>query len=255
MDSKTAKKLQDITNQLYEKEAESFSDTRKEIWEKEIAKFVEQIKPGNLILDLGCGNGRLVESLRFKVIGFKYLGIDSSKKLIKMNQDKYQITTSRSSGTRNDINCSVSQRESQRVSVYFEVGDGLNLKYKDKFDYIICNAVLHHIPSEELQIKFLKNIYSALKPGGKILISVWNRLQKKYWKYLISNKIKGMGIFDTLVPWKKSGEFRYIHIFRAEELKRLTQKAGLKNIKCYISRVNGKGTIFSGLQIYLEAEK
>jgi SAM-dependent methyltransferase len=276
MKKSTAQQLLKITNELYKNEAQSFSDTRHDIWEKEIIDFVNKIKPGSSILDLGCGNGRLLAHLRnvsgimnneLGFNGFNYLGVDSNKKFVEMNSEKFGIDS-----------VTVPQ-----VSAIFKVGDGLKMNFDNEFDYVISIAVLHHIPSEELQLKFLKNIYNSLKPnlhpaggGGKILISTWNRLNDKYQKLQTQNlklkaqnhnlKIKtnnlsmqqfnnDLGTNDHIVPWRQSGNFRFIHTFEPEELKLLAQKVGFKNIQVIVSKHGIKTDTKTALNIYLTAEK
>ena len=246
MQRSTAKQLIKMTNELYEKEALSFDKTRGDLWEKEILDFTSKIEPGFSVLDLGCGNARLYQFLSNKSI--KYLGIDVSKKLIALNRKKYP-------------------------TIQFRVGDGLKfppeadqpLAEKNKFNYVISIAVLHHIPSEELQLKFLKNIYNALKPNGKTLITVWNRWQTKLLHRCtdrtditdtIDKKILlGLDKNDQIIPWKQSKQFRYIHAFKPQELKNLAQKAGFKKTKVFSSKHGKITNLDSALNIYLEAEK
>lgn len=68
--------------QSYNKIAELFSSTRGYVW-GDISFLAKNIKDGDNILDLGCGNGRLVESLQVKGESISYLGIDNSEGLIK----------------------------------------------------------------------------------------------------------------------------------------------------------------------------
>lgn len=277
----TAKKLLKMTNELYKKEAQAFSDTRKEVWEKEIIEFVNKIEPGSSVLDLGCGNGRLFDTIlklksknekpHLKTKNLKYLGIDPSKEFIKINKKKFLFLVDRDP----------SQCEELRMTTKFKVGDGLTMNFKNEFDYVITIAVLHHIPSEKLQLIFLKNIYNALKPGGKILISTWNRLNDKYLKYanskheapdskqiqnsniknskpinkLTKQQINDLDLNDHIVPWRQSGSFRFIHTFEPEELKSLAKKAGFKNIKILVSKHGIKTDIKTALNIYLIGEK
>ncbi|EKD56636.1 MAG: hypothetical protein ACD_58C00131G0011 [uncultured bacterium] len=268
----TAKKLLKMTRELYENEAQAFSDTRKEVWEREILDFVDNIEPGSSVLDLGCGNGRLLDKilklktknlkpqLKNKKLDISYLGIDPSKKLIEMNKTKFSIGSA----------------IVPQISAIFKVGDGLTLKYENKFDHVISIAVLHHIPSEELQLQFLQNIYNSLKHGGEVLISVWNRLQTRYIKLQSqkspqmtgqapvksqNDKIdklfesKELDQNDQIIPWRQTGQFRYICVFTPTELKNLAKKAGFKNIKVAASKHGEKTSIDKALGIYLIANK
>ena len=70
----------------------------------------------------------------------------------------------------------------------------------------------------------------VLKPGGKILISVWSKNQPKKTKRVFEN----YGV--NLVPWKKPNikqnvgedvKMRFYYIFKIEELLELFDKVGL----------------------------
>ena len=70
--------------------ASHFSHTRKYVWE-DIKPFLDIIEPKSRVLDLGCGNGRILQELKTKQID--YLGIDQSKKLLKMAEKHYPSYT------------------------------------------------------------------------------------------------------------------------------------------------------------------
>ena len=41
--------------------------------------------------------------------------------------------------------------------------DGLNLSFRrETFTLILCIAVLHHLPSPDLRLKMLRNLYEGL---------------------------------------------------------------------------------------------
>jgi len=48
---------------------------------------MEYIEPGQKVLDLGCGNGRLLNALKDKKID--YIGVDNSEKLLLEAQTLY----------------------------------------------------------------------------------------------------------------------------------------------------------------------
>ncbi len=228
MKNDTVKKLIKLNQDLYNKVAEDFSNTRKEIWEKEILDFTNNIEPDSSVLDLGCGNARLYQIISKKSIN--YFGIDPSKKLIELNKKNY-------------------------AKAQFKVGDGLKIKFKNKFDYIISIAVLHHIPSQKLQIEFLVNCKNALKPNGILFLSVWNRWQNKYRKYFNEPKpFSDMKQDDIIVPWKNKYA-RYIHAFKTNELKLIAKKAGFKKVVCFASAKGQQTDLKNALNIYLMAQK
>lgn len=219
MDKTTADNLLKIVHDNYNEIAADFNLTRKkEIW-PEIAKLAESVKDGDRVLDLGCGNGRLIEALKDKEI--EYLGVDNSEELIKLARENYP-------------------------NYKFIVSDILNLENVEsqKFDYIFCLATLQHLPSEELRIKALREMKLLLSDQGRIIISNWNMWAQRKYRFLIlktfleriigKNKLE---FGDILFPWKNSrGEImseRYYHAFRKRELLKLAHQAGFDNIDIY----------------------
>lgn len=214
MDKKTAQELLDLVKRNYQEIAVDFDATRKkEIWPK-MRELADTVEEGNSILDLGCGNGRLLEAFKGKNI--KYLGLDNSEELIRLAKKNYP------------------DKE-------FRVADAVNLESisEDNFDYIFCLAVLQHIPSRDLRCQSLVQMRNKLAPQGKIVISVWNLWKnKKYRPLLLKNywlKIIGRNKLDhndLLFPWKDSTgqetSKRYYHAFTRKELKKLSRLAGLE---------------------------
>jgi len=190
--------------------AEDFSRTRQRIWE-EVSFLFSDIKTGEDVLDLGCGNGRYYEIIKSK--GADYTGTDNSEKLIKLSQEKYK-------------------------KAKFLVEDACNLSFPDNsFDKIYSIAVLHRIPSKKFRLQFLTEAKRVLKKEGKLIITVWslpiNRYNKKniflLLKYTLLKIIGGskLDFKDVLEPWGKKTE-KYYHWFSKRELRKLVEKAGFK---------------------------
>lgn len=202
----------EIVKNNYQVIAKHFSQTREQRMWPEIISIIKEIPTASKILDVGCGNGRLVNELKKDV---DYLGVDNSSNLISIAKDKYK----------------------DNKNYKFKGLDIFELdKLEDKYDYIFLVAVLQHIPSKELRIKALTKIKSILKENGEIIISVWNLVDnKKYKSKLRKNKylnfLKGLDSKDLLFYWKNSqGEklsLRYYHAFTSKELKKLFSKCEL----------------------------
>ncbi|KPU45595.1 trans-aconitate 2-methyltransferase [Oxobacter pfennigii] len=94
---------------------------------------------GQVILDLGCGTGKLTVELAKN--GAQVIGIDMSEEMIRKAKTNYPYLN-------------------------FHIEDATELKYENCFDTIFSNAVLHWIKDQK---KLLSSIYKALKKGGKLI--------------------------------------------------------------------------------------
>jgi len=218
------------TKEDYNSIADDFSRTREKTWEEIEFLFRDYLKAGDKILDLGCGNGRYFPLFKEKKV--EYFGIDFSEKIIEIAINKYPEAN-------------------------FQRRDGLNLPFpKNFFDKIYSIATLHHIPSEELRIQFLKEIKRALKPKGLLILTVWKFHQFKeihlLLKYIILKLIgkSKLDWKDMFEPWGKKIE-RYYHWFSKKELEKLAKEANFKIEKIGIVK-NQRG---NRRNIYIIAEK
>lgn len=235
MNPKLAQKYLDKTRQDYEIIAKDFSVTRFEPWPEMRDLADKYVKEGDSVIDVGSGNGRLYQVFANRRVN--YLGVEPSEPLIKLAKEKFPAAK-------------------------FEVGDALNLsKYNEhKFDSGFLIAVLHHIPSYELRLKALKQVYSVLKPGGYLIMENWNWLQPRYFKrwlqkYLIDPSLP---FNDLLVPWKRGQSkviWRYYHAFTPRELNKLIQQAGFQPIEQYYVRRGEKSNRWKGYNIVTVARK
>lgn len=211
MEQKYAEQLLKKTKKDYNQIAEEFSTTREELWEEMSFLFDDYIIPGDKILDLGCGNGRFFELLKDKDIN--YIGVDFSEKLIEIARKKYP-------------------------KVKFQVADALDLPFPNNyFDKIYSIAVLHHIPSKQFRLQFLKETRRILKPNGLLILTVWDLWQKcrtrssifKFNLLKISGKSK-LDLRDILMDWQRMPSC-YFHCFTKKELVKAVEDADFKLIR------------------------
>ena len=80
MDFNNSEQILKINNESYERISSSFSASRNRPWPDVDYALKKYLKDGSRVLDIGCGNGRLVHSL-FKSKNIDYLGFDNSKSL------------------------------------------------------------------------------------------------------------------------------------------------------------------------------
>lgn len=201
----------------YEKIASSFSDTRRGTWE-EIAYICNLVPEGSSVLDLGCGNGRLVKELSRKKV--KYLGLDSSSSLLDLAKKQHP------------------------GAAFLEMDFTRDLSdLKQQFDFVISIAALHHLPGKALRLKVFKEIRKLLKPSGQFYLTVWNLQRPPYRKYLYLSRFLNFGRYgwnDTFIPWKASKQtvWRYYHAFSTEELDQLLQESGFQKKDVSLSERN-----------------
>jgi len=183
-----------------------FSASRQYIW-PDIKPFLTKVKSGSSVLDVGCGNGRLLMGLPKNI---RYTGLDISKQLLKEAQKAHPKNKF--------IETDITKQTTW---------DTLPL-----FDYIFCIAVLHHLPTEKDHLFVLEQIKKHLKPNGKILITVWNLWQPKYFKYHLDLKTKLQNPHYVYIPFQGNPRFCFAmtsnylrHILHLSKLKILFKKS------------------------------
>jgi len=114
-------------------------------WKEGTDIFISLLKPGALVLDVGCGGG--LKSKYLAERGLSVVGIDFSEKMI-----------------------AIAKREvSSATFLVCDLGEVSTLPYQ--FDGIFAEAVLVHVPRKEI-IEKLKTMTKKLKNGGYLRVSV-----------------------------------------------------------------------------------
>ncbi len=94
-------------------------------------------KPGERILDLGCGDGAL--TLKLAKLGCKVVGVDSSPEMVAA---------------------------AKSLSLTAQVMDGHTLSFTDEFDAVFSNAALHWMNHPK---DVIAGVWRALNPGGRFV--------------------------------------------------------------------------------------
>ncbi|WP_434304815.1 class I SAM-dependent methyltransferase [Clostridium botulinum] len=180
------------------------------------------------ILDFGCGTGAVTWYIARE--GFDAYGFDGSETAIKKAQKRI---------------------EEEGVKASLQVADAANIAYKDDFfDAIIDSAVIYANKINDIK-NILNEAKRVLKNGGKIFSTG-----------LFNCKTTGYGTGDKI----EDGTYREltegalahrgtVHFFEVNEIKRIWQEVGFKNIKIdSVERTDIGGKYTVGFFI-VEAEK
>ncbi|HYA89646.1 MAG TPA: methyltransferase domain-containing protein [archaeon] len=118
-----------------------------------LVELIESLDPGSVVLDLGCGPGRVLGHLARR--GVECIGLDRS---------------------RVSVNLAV-----QRFGRPGVVGDNLQLPFAEgSADVVISDGVIHH--TEDPQRAFAENC-RVLKPGGQMYLAVYKPRGRYPWLY------------------------------------------------------------------------
>lgn len=119
-----------------------------------------QPRPGDRILEIGCGPGTIVPYLPQS----EYVGFDANR---------YYIERARRRFPQARFVC-------ERVSAY-------SLPEETQFDLVLALGIVHHLDDEEA-LQLFQIAREALRPGGKLvtLDGVWTKGQSAVTRYLLS---------------------------------------------------------------------
>lgn len=183
----------DGTLEHYNQRAADFWEgTRDHDVSQNIAALLQYIEraPPFAILDLGCGPGRDLKA--FVALGHRAIGVEGAARFAEM--------------ARAYSGCEVWQQ------------DFLKLDLPDRhFDGVFANAVLFHVPSQELP-RVLRELHDTLKPGGVMFSSNPHGRNEEGWN-------RGRyGAYHDLEMWRRylsaAGFVELTHYYRPPGLPR-----------------------------------
>lgn len=126
-------------------------------------------KPGEDILDVGCGTGALAAEIA--KIGAEVFGTDASPEMIAAAKENYS-------------------------EIGFEVVDATKLPYREIFDAIFSNATFHWI---ENQPALIEGLYNSLKPGGRLVAEFGGKGNVKSITSAITIAAKNLGLSEKII--------------------------------------------------------
>ena len=141
-------------------------------------------RPGERILDLGCGDGRLSELLAGS--GCRLVAVDSSPEQVRAAAGR---------------------------GLDARVIDAARLPFREEFDAVFSNAALHWIRPPEAVVR---GVFAALRPGGRFVGELGGSGNIDSIRGALAAALPAHGLdFDALDPWYFPGEKQYSRLLQA----------------------------------------
>jgi len=232
MKASTVAALERINRSFYAQWATEFSATRTKPWPgwDRVFEIVKQHlgSEGFSILDLGCGNSRLLEPLEsFFGSRILYRGVDASVPLLALAR-------------------SASERCRPALHAANLVDEPLSeIAPAERFDLIVAFGLMHHLPSFALRQRLVTAAASRLRSGGLMAVSFWQfetkeRFRRRFIPWLrysseFSSRPEALEVEDLesgdhLLAWGDSGAVRYCHFADSAEAKAVVSVPELKTL-------------------------
>ena len=147
-------------------------------------------RAGEQILDVGCGTGQL--TVEIAESGAEVTGIDSSAAMVE-------------------------QARRNAPNLRFEVQDVCRLPYRQEFDAVFSNAVLHWVrPPEEAAAAMAR----ALKPGGRLVVELGGKGNVRGLLAASDRALRELGVADPerYHPWFYPSVSEYASILERQGL-------------------------------------
>ena len=168
------------------------------------------LKGNEIVLDAGCGSGRLTKIISTKLPKGKVFAVDLDSSMIKL----------------------ANERLGKISNVKFIQSNVCDIELQDKIDVVFSNAVLHWISNHR---KVFGHFWQILKPNGQLSIQcggygnltktlhVFNKVRKslEFCNYFCNRK--GESIWNE--PW---------YFAKAEDTEKILKEIGFKNIEVFL---------------------
>ncbi len=245
MQRSTVELLAEVNRDFYRRHAEAFDASRRDPWPgwRNVLRLAragstaaDALGPAGKdakasVLDLGCGNGRLLAALAACwAEPVDYLGLDASLALLA----RAGLRAGPPAGSR------------VRFAVWDLVGRGLTgCGGAACFDLVACFGFLHHVPSFAIRQAFLESAWARVRPGGMLALSFWQfgdhdrfRRRLAFWDELgpavrLAEEAGRLAAEDLepgdhLLRWGDGEAVRYCHFADRTEVRRLTRLPGVE---------------------------
>lgn len=183
--------------------------------------IVDWVEEGSKVIDLGCGNGELMEMLEM----CECVGIDTDYKCIGICRSK-------------------------KLDVEWDLIDKFHPKFaENSFDYAICNVTLMMVKHSDILIEEMRRISKYQIISFPNFANYRNRFEMFFKGRMPKYMLYGYEWYNT----------EHIHQLSVKDFKEYASKNGMKILKKhFLSRPKGRGwlidmfpNLFSNVAIYL----
>jgi trans-aconitate 2-methyltransferase len=174
-------------------------------------------KPGERILDLGCGTGHLTAVLAGS--GADVVGIDAAADMVEQARRGYP-------------------------RLRFEVANAREFAFDEPFDAVFSNAVLHWVKEPE---PVIARVRAALRPGGRFVAEFGGRRNVAAVIAALKEATRAVGLGQWEHPWYFPGVAEYatvlerggLEVTRAALFDRLTPLEGEQGMRQWVAMFAG----------------
>jgi len=186
-----------------------------------------QLDKSMKILDLACGHGR--HANRLAKLGYNVTGVDISQGFLEIAKK---------------------EAKEKGISVKYIQEDMRNISFIEEFNRVLLLFTSFGYFEDEENLKVLKNIADALKPGGLFCFDTANR--DEFLKHILPYKVTEKGndlmidriTFDSITGrlynrriiirnGKREDKPFFVRFYNPTEIRDLLEKAGLEIYKMY----------------------
>lgn len=129
-----------------------------EIIDKEVGNLISSgtLKPGDRVLDLGCGPGLYASRIAEK--GMRVTGVDISE---------------------GSLNYAIAQAKEKALYIEYRIMNFLEMDYDREFDAVLQTNGEINTFSDSVRDDLLARVHRALKPGGRLIFDATTRVLRK----------------------------------------------------------------------------
>ncbi len=171
-------------------------------WAKELIPKLK-LQGDDVLLDIGCGDGKITAEIAKHLPNGKAVGVDSSPQMIKLAKTTFP--------------------SEEYTNLSFQVMDARHLTFQAEFDVAFSNAALHWILDQKT---VLQGVQRSLKPAGRVLFQMAGKGNAQAVLKLLDEMCtegKWRGFFEG---------FKFPYAFlSAEEYRALVLEAGFEPLR------------------------